>query len=187
MRRLFVIAAIAACSAPAKSPASSSVTEWTSRCAARLEGARTKLALGGATKIDPSPWHPIVRFEVHAGGGYYEAIVSHGRGACIDFDSDDPTFTNLPWSNASFASKVALDRLRRMNGDEASVQADKVPRETIAPFRAAFEGALEACLSDARAVPIGPVPSDIECVDKVDKCPDTKAPGADDDDGCPEK
>jgi hypothetical protein len=62
-----------------------------------------------------------------------------------------------------------------------------VPRETIAPFRAAFEGALEACLSDARAVPIGPVPSDIECVDKVDKCPDTKAPGADDDDGCPEK
>jgi len=185
MRRLFVIAVVAACGAPAKSPASTSVAEWTSRCVARLDAARTKLALGGTTKIDSSPWHPIVRFEVHIAGGYYEATVSHGRGACIDFDSDDPSFTNLPWSNGSFASKVALDRLRRMNGDEAAVQADKVPRETIAPYRAAFESALEACLSDARAVPIGPVPNDIECVDKNDKCPDTPTPESTAD-GCPE-
>lgn len=187
MRRLLVIAAIAACSAPAKSPAASSVTEWTSRCAARLEAARTKLALGGVTKVDATPWYPVVRFEVHVGGGYYEAAVSHGRDACSDFDSDDPSFTNLAWSNGSFASKVALDRIRRMNGDEASAQADEVPRATIEPFRAAFEGALEACLNDARAVPLGAVPKDFSCMDKVDKCPDAKAPGADDDDGCPEK
>ena len=183
MRRVLVIVAVA-CGAPAKSPASSSVAEWTSRCSARLDAARTTLALGGAMKIDASPWHPVVRFEVHVGDGYYEAAVSHGRDACSDYDSDDPSFTNLAWSNGSFASRVALDRFRRMNGDEAWVQADKVPADTIARYRAAFESALDTCLSDARAVPIGAVPKDFSCIDKVDKCPDKPTPESVAD-GCP--
>jgi hypothetical protein len=184
MRRLVVVAIAVACSAPAKSPASISPADWTARCAARLDAARTKLALGGATKTDPTPWNPHVRFEVHTAGGYYEASVTHGRDACSDYDSDEPSFTNLKWSNSAHASKIALDRIRRVQGDEAAIEADKVPRETIEPFRAAFEEAIEACLQDARAVPLGAVPRDFSCIDKADRCPDT--PNADAEaDGCP--
>jgi hypothetical protein len=185
MRRLAAFVLLLACGAPAKSPAPSSTAEWTSRCASRLDAARTKLALGGATKIDASPWNPSVRFEIHVGDGYYEASVSHGRDACSDYDSDDPAFTNLAWSNGSFASKIALDRIRRINGDEAHLGADKVAPVTLAPYRAALETALEACLNDARTVPIGSVPKDFSCMDMKDKCPDTPTPDSDAD-GCPE-
>lgn len=65
-----------------------------------------------------------------------------GRDACIDFDSDEPSFTNLMWSNGEYATKVALDRIRRVGGDEAAIEADKVPRATIEPFRVAFEAAI---------------------------------------------
>lgn len=184
MKRLVIIALaiVLACSAPAKSPASAS--GWTARCAARLDAVKTKLALGGATKTDASPWNPGVRFEAHVGDGYYEAFVAHGRDACADYDSDNPSFTNMRWSNGSLAPNVALDRIRRVEGDEAGMQADHVPRETIEPFRAAFEDALEACLQDARGVPVGAVPSDFSCIDKTDRCPDTPSPEAEAD-GCP--
>lgn len=182
MRRIAFSIVVLACSAPARAP--SSPAAWTAQCSARLEAARTKLGLGGATKTDTTPWNPSVRFEVHVGGGYYEASVAHGRGACIDFDSDDPSFTNLKWSNGAYAKKIALDRIRRMDGDEAAIEADKVPRETIEPFRAAFEDAIEACLQDARGVTLGAIPKDFSCMDKKDVCPDKPSP-ADEADGCP--
>jgi hypothetical protein len=182
MRRLAILSIVLACSAPPKSP--NSPADWTARCNARLEAARTKLGLAGATKSDTTPWNPRVRFEVHVGAGYYEASVEHGRDACIDFDSDDPSFTNLKWSDGHYATKIALDRIRRVDGDEAAIQADKVPPNTIAPFRAAFEDAIEACLQDARGVTLGPVGKDVSCIDKKDVCPD--APTANSDDGCPE-
>jgi hypothetical protein len=183
MRRLALVSFILACGAPAKTP--SSRTDWAAHCSARVEAARTKLGLGGATTIDPTPWNPGVSFDVKVGGGYYQAFVHHGRGACIDFDSDDPSFTNLKWSNGAYASKVAVDRIRRVDGDEAVIQADKVPPGTIDHFRAAFEDALESCLQDARGVALGPVSKDVSCVDKKDVCPDV--PTADDKDGCPDQ
>jgi hypothetical protein len=182
MRRLALFVVVLACSAPAaKSPASPA--DWTARCSARVEAARTKLGLGGATKADATPWNPRVRFERHVNGGYYEATVEHGRDACIDFDSDDPSYTNLEWSNGSYANKVATHRIRRVDRDEAWLDADKIPRETVEPFRAAFEDALEACLQDARGVALGPIPKDVSCMDKRDVCP--IAPSADTEDGCP--
>ena len=182
MRRLALSFAIVACGAPAKSP--TSPADWTARCSARLEAARTKLGLGGATKSDTTPWHPTVRFEVRVAGGHYEAIVSHGKDACSDYDSDDPSLSNLKWSNGSLAAKVALERIRRLDGDEAVIDADKVPAETIAPFRAAFEDALEACLEDARHVTLAALPKDFSCIDKADKCPDAPTPESEAD-GCP--
>jgi len=184
MRRLALLVFVVACSAPAAKSATSPA-DWASRCGARVETARTKLGLGGAAKIDPTPWNPSVRFEVHVGAGYYEASVQHGRNPCIDFDSDDPSFTNLKWSNGASSSKVAVDRIRRVDGDEAGIQADKIPAETIAPFRAACEDAIEACLQDARGVALGPVSKDVSCMDKTDKCPDTPSNKTADDDGCP--
>ena len=183
MRRLAVWIVLVACSAPARTP--HSPADWSSSCGARIEAARKTLALGGATKIDATPWNPSVRFEVHVGDGYYEASVQHGRNPCIDFDSDEPSFTNLKWSDGASATKVAVDRIRRMDGDEAMMQADKVPRETAERFRSAFEGALESCLQDARGVKLGPVSSDVSCMDKMDKCPDSPT-AASAEDGCPD-
>jgi hypothetical protein len=185
MRRLAIAFVLVACGAPARTPPSQ--TEWTARCSARVEAARTKIGLGGATKIDPTPWNPGVSFEVKIGAGYYQAFVHHGRGACIDFDSDDPKFINLQWTNGAYASKVAVDRIRRVERDEAVIQADKVPPATVEHFRAAFEDALEACLQDARGVKLEPVSKDISCIDKSDKCPDSPETNESDVDGCPDK
>jgi hypothetical protein len=181
MRRLALVSIAVACGAPAKSP--SSPVEWTARCSARIEAARKKLGLGGATTSDARPWNPSVRFSVTVGEGYYSASVQHGRDACIDFDSDDPSFTNLKWSNG-VASRTAFSRIRRIDGDEGSFGADAVPRETIEPFRVAFEDAIEACLQDARGVALGPIPKDISCLDKTDKCPDSPT-STTTEDGCP--
>jgi hypothetical protein len=41
-------------------------------------------------------------------------------------------------------------------------------------------------LNDARAVPVGAVPKDYSCMDKMDKCPDSPS-SASDADGCPER
>ena len=66
--------------------------------------------------------------------------------------------------------------LRRATSDDYAIVTRVLGR--------AFETALDACLSDARAVPIGVVPKDFSCVDKLDKCPDKPTPDSEAD-GCP--
>jgi hypothetical protein len=184
---LIVVTALACgASTPAPTtPAPRTAVDWTRACAARLESARKASGVrGGEVKTDTSAWHPGVRFEVKIGGGYMHALVSHGQGACIDFDTD---VVNVAWRDSSDAKSVALDRLRRMNGDEATVQAERVPAKLVAPFRAAFEPALDGCLIDAQSVPLGKVPPEISCTDKRDVCPnDPETTDFNDVDGCPD-
>jgi hypothetical protein len=179
------IVLVAACSATPKAKAPTTPAEWTTACSARLEAARTKLGLGGATTSSTIAWNPSVHFLARVGAGHYEASVQHGQDACIDFDSDDPSFINLKWSNGHYASTIALHRIRRVERDEAALEADKVPRETIEPFRKAFEQALESCLEDARHVTLGPISKDVSCMDKQDRCPNAPE-DADPEDGCPQ-
>jgi hypothetical protein len=135
-------------------------------------------------KIDVAPWNPTLRFEARpVKGGYYEGAVSHGRHPCLCFDSDDPKWNNHPWQNGAHKGQVTLDRIRRLQGDEAWLQAKGVPPKTIDKFRRAFERAFDACLSDAQSVPLADPPSTISCVDTVDRCPDGSDPSGDD--GCP--
>jgi hypothetical protein len=167
--------------------------EWTERCAGHIEAARRALVPSIPAfaqvklKVDPAPWNPTLRFEVHpASGGYYEGAISHGRHPCIDFDSDDPARQNLPWSDGASTRSVALDRIRRLEGDEAWLQANRVPAETIAPFQSAFEQVLDACLHEGQSVPLGDVPPDFSCMDKVDRCTEDPKANADPGGGCPD-
>jgi hypothetical protein len=162
-------------------------TQWTARCSARIEIARLALvrvdrAFHDATlQVDPAPWNPHLRFEARVRDGYWEAAVERGRGPCIDFDIDDPDYNNMPWRDGSSASRVLVDRIMRLDGDEAWLQANRVSSSSAIAFRREFQRALLGCLEDARGVYLADPPPGM-CSDDVDTCPDEPEV----EDGCPE-
>ncbi|HEX5058357.1 MAG TPA: hypothetical protein VFV99_03310 [Kofleriaceae bacterium] len=134
--------------------------------------------------IDNSPWNPSLRFEARTGDGYWQASVEHGRGACIDFDIDDPAYNNMPWRDSSSADHVLVDRIMRLGGDEAWLQANAVSTTSAIAFRRELQFALSECLLDARGVELADPPDGLCNFDAEDRCPDE--PSADSDEGCPD-
>jgi len=190
---------VAACGGRSPSPmpppprVTLSTPEWTRRCGVRIELARIALArldpgfADASLAIDGSPWNPSLRFEARRADGrdgYWQANVEHGRGPCIDFDIDDDSYNNMPWRDGSSASNVQVDRIMRMDGDEAWLQANGVPPATAIAFRREIQLALRECLLDARGVELANAPAGICNFDDVDRCPDQ--PSEDSDEGCPE-
>ena len=185
MKRIVVV--LAACSAAKPAPPVRPMTtaEWIRRCADRVEVARLVVARVDKTfgdaeiTVDSSPWNPRVRFDLSIKpDGYFGAQVQHGSFPCLDFD---PTPT-VPWKHGGH--DIVLSRMRRLEGDEAWVEGNRVAPATAAVFGREMERALEACLLDARGVPLGKPPTDFTCGDTVDKCPDEPTEG---DDGCPSR
>jgi hypothetical protein len=161
--------------------------DWTRRCAHLIEsaGKGASSALPDlahiTTKIDTSPWHPIVRFEAHtASGGLYEGAVNHGDDGCIDFSTD----AIFPWTDQKPAPPYVVNRFRRWADDDAWLSAKSVPADTVAVFRSTFERALDVCLREAQSVPLGKAPPTTRCIDEADRCPDEGEPHKADD-GCP--
>src|SRR6185503_656820 len=107
MRHAWLVLAACGQAAPPVAPAPRvelSTGQWVAACEARIQLAARLLQrldpafADGTFEIDPSPWNPRVRFDARReGDGYWQAQVEHGRGACIDFDTDDPAYNNMPW------------------------------------------------------------------------------------------
>jgi hypothetical protein len=184
-RWLLVLAACGGTQPTPRPPRAMNADEWVRRCADYLEVARLALARvdpafgEGKLALDNSPFHPSLRFDVAIEGGEYRTSVERGRHPCIDFDSDDPSWINLPWSDG----RTPRFRIRRIDGNEAWLDTDpKAPDTTAVVFRREMEHALERCLVDARGVKLADPPKDFSCADTVDECPDEPGSG---EDGCP--
>jgi hypothetical protein len=190
---IFVLACAeprAATPVPPKPRAELSTTQWTERCRQRIDLARLALVrlddafAEAAIDIDTSPWNPGLRFEARRGSGYWQAHVEHGRGPCIDFDVDDPEYNNMPWRDGTSVHRVAVDRIMRMDGDEAWLQAAHVPEQTAIAFRRELQRALRECLVDARGVALADPPAGMCNGGADDRCPDE--PNRASEEGCPE-
>ena len=189
MRRYLLLAACGHPVAPLPPAEPLTSTQWVARCSERVEIARLSLVRldrafdRASLDLDPAPWNPRLRFEVRGdGAGYWQAAVEHGRGACIDFDIDDPAYNNMAWTDGSSASRVLVDRIMRLGGDEAWLQANRVSRASALVFRREFQRALLGCLHDARGVALADPPAGLCDFDAVDACPDQP----EEEDGCPE-
>jgi hypothetical protein len=190
MRFAYVVIAGCAGSAPLVQPPRDelSATQWTRRCGDRIELARMMLVryepafVDATLAIDTSPWNPSLRFEARRGADYWQASVQHGRGACIDFDIDDDSYNNMAWRDGSSADRVLVDRIMRLDGDEAWLQANDTLVTTAYAFRRELEFALRECLLDAQGVALVDPPAGLCNFDQDDRCPDEPT---DADDGCP--
>lgn len=151
--------------------------QWTRRCTALLDEAREVMqpiapAFGQIkVKVASTPWFPGLRFDVRTpDGGYYQGGVAHGRWPCAPGASATTTRpSDHPWRNGPDARVVDLDRVHRLAGDTAWLQADRVPRATQARFRSVYQAAFATCLLEAQQVPTVRAPPGYTCVGEGDR------------------
>ena len=160
---------LAACSAakPVRPIAPMTTDEWVRRCSDRFEVARLAVAhvdkafSAGAVTVDALPHNPHVRFDLNvAPDGYFGAQVEHGKFPCIDFDP----IPTIDWKHGGH--DIVLSRRRRLDGDEAWIEGNRVSPATAAMFRREMERAIDDCLLDARGVELAKPPPEIHCADK---------------------
>jgi hypothetical protein len=163
VRRPFPLLLLVACSRPSAPLAASkprvelSATEWTQRCADRIELARLALVRlepafeHGQLDVDNSPWNPKLHFEARTdeNGLWWANVARGGKHAC-----DGATIARgySDWRDGTSEIPMLVDRYMRIENDEAWVQADHVPENTAIAFRREMQFALRECLLDARGV-----------------------------------
>ena len=161
-----------------------SIDQWVARCRDRFEVARIAMTridksfVGAEIDVDVTPHNPSVRMSVQSElGGFFAAGITHGDPPCLDFEP-----VPIPaWTSQSGTTR-GMSRIRRVNGDEALIDAHEMPAIAAEHFRREMERAIDACFVDAKISPLAKVPSGINCGDTVDKCPDNPT---EDDEGCP--
>jgi hypothetical protein len=155
-----LLGVLAACTPPTKPlPPLEPMTldAWIARCRDRLDVARLAVAHGdrvfaaAEVGVSSTPFVASLHVTVDIGDAYYSASVQH-RHACAAPELPlDMGWKDVDWG---LPHDIVVGRKRRLGGDEAVIEVNRTPKRTAGPFKREMERALEACLLDARRVPI---------------------------------